>query len=96
MIASAKNSYDTQNTNIRQLGTNVVLVDQMLTQIRAGSQSGAHPAAGNDPVGRLPHLAGECLERKGSGSTFVVSGTGERFYNAVEGPEAGQRTNRPR
>ena len=30
MIASAKNSYDTQNTNIRQLGANVVLVDQML------------------------------------------------------------------
>ena len=30
MIASAKNSYDTQNSNIRQLGANVVLVDQML------------------------------------------------------------------
>ena len=30
MIASAKNTYDTQNTNIRQLGTNAVLVDQML------------------------------------------------------------------
>src|SRR5882757_10802588 len=32
MIASAKNTYDTQNTNIRQLGTNAVLVDQMLTK----------------------------------------------------------------
>ena len=32
MIASAKNTYDSQNTNIRQLGTNAVLVDQMLTQ----------------------------------------------------------------
>ena len=31
MIASAKNTYDSQNTNIRQLGTNAVLVDQMLT-----------------------------------------------------------------
>jgi|SRR5258708_1435202 hypothetical protein len=27
MIASAKNSYDTQSANIRQLGTNAVLVD---------------------------------------------------------------------
>ena len=27
MIASAKNSFDSQNTNIRQLGTNAVLVD---------------------------------------------------------------------
>ena len=32
MIASAKNTYDSQNANIRQLGTNAVLVDQMLTQ----------------------------------------------------------------
>ena len=39
MIASAKNSYDTQNTNIRQLGTNVVLVDQML--IKYGPEANA-------------------------------------------------------
>jgi hypothetical protein len=32
MIASAKNSYDTQSANIRQLGTNAVLVDQMLAK----------------------------------------------------------------
>ena len=32
MIASAKNTYDSQNANIRQLGTNAVLADQMLTQ----------------------------------------------------------------
>jgi len=33
MIASAKNTYDNQNSNIRQLGTNAVLIDQMLTQL---------------------------------------------------------------
>ena len=59
MIASAKNTYDNQNTNIRQLGTNAVLVDQMLTKYGAGSESGAHPAAGNDPLGNRPHLAGK-------------------------------------
>src|SRR6476620_8476453 len=32
MIASAKNTFDSQNTNVRQLGTNAVLVDQMLTK----------------------------------------------------------------
>src|ERR1044071_1777114 len=32
MIASAKNTFDNQNSNIRQLGTNAVLVDQMLTK----------------------------------------------------------------
>ena len=64
MIASAKNTYDNQNTNIRQLGTNAVLVDQMLTQYGAGSEGGAHPAAGNHPVGDRPHLAGERLGQR--------------------------------
>src|SRR5215510_5275144 len=35
MIASAKNTYDNQNSNIRQLGINAVLVDQMLTKYGA-------------------------------------------------------------
>ena len=59
MIASAKNTYDSQNTNIRQLGTNAVLVDQMLDQIRPGSEGGAHPAAGNHPIGDRADLAGK-------------------------------------
>src|SRR5215813_2663349 len=32
MIASAKNFYDSQSTNIRQLGANGVLADQMLAK----------------------------------------------------------------
>jgi hypothetical protein len=40
MIASAKNTYDNQNSNIRQLGTNAVLVDQMDLE-----PSSAHGAA---------------------------------------------------
>ena len=59
MIASAKNTYDTQNTNIRQLGTNAVLVDQMLTKYGAGNQRSAHAAAGTHPVGDRPDLAGK-------------------------------------
>ena len=39
MIASAKNTYDNQNTNIRQLGTNAVLVDQMLTKYGAEAKA---------------------------------------------------------
>ena len=57
MIASAKNTYDNQSTNIRQLGTNAVLVDQMLTKYGTGSKRGAQPAAGNHPVGDRPYLA---------------------------------------
>ncbi len=83
MIASAKNTYDNQNTNIRQLGTNAVLVDQMLTKYGAGSESGAHPAAGNDPLGNRAHLAGKYRGQRRR-IAFVVSSTGERFYNAIE------------
>jgi len=84
MIASAKNSYDTQNTNIRQLGTNVVLVDQML--IKYGPEANA---ARTLPRETVPSAAAriwqESIAGKDSGSTFVLSGTGERFYNSVEG-----------
>ena len=59
MIASAKNTYDTQNTNIRQLGTNAVLVDQMLTKYGPEAKSGADAAAGNHSFGNRPHLAGK-------------------------------------
>src|ERR1700712_4899672 len=40
MIASAKNTYDAQNTNIRQLGTNAVLVDRMLTKYGLAAREG--------------------------------------------------------
>lgn len=46
MIASAKNTYDNQNSNIRQLGTHAVLVDQMDLEL-----SSAHGAA-EDRVAR--------------------------------------------
>ena len=46
VIASAKNTYDNQNSNIRQLGTHAVLVDQMDLEL-----SSAHGAA-EDRVAR--------------------------------------------
>ena len=95
MIASAKNTYDNQNTNIRQLGTNAVLVDQMLTKYGAGSESGAHPAAGNHPLGDRPHLAGKRL-----GQRRRVDLCHQRDRRTVlqcgRRPEARQRRNRPR
>jgi hypothetical protein len=57
MIASAKNTYDSQNTNIRQLGTNAVLVDQMLTQY--GPEARRATLLGNHSIGYLTHLAGK-------------------------------------
>jgi peptidoglycan/LPS O-acetylase OafA/YrhL len=82
VIASAKNTYDNQDTNIRQLGTNVVLVDQML--IKYGPEAKAARTLLRETIpsatARIWHDGGNA-----GGSIFVVSDTAERFYNAVEG-----------
>ena len=83
MIASAKNSYDGQNTNIRQLGTNAVLVDQML--VKYGPEAKAARTLLRETIpSATARIWRENIEGT-DGSTFVVSGTAERFYNAVEG-----------
>jgi hypothetical protein len=83
MIASAKNTYDTQNTNIRQLGTNAVLVDQMLAKYGPEAAPTRTLLRETIPAATAriwqENIAGKI------GSTFVVTGTGERFYDAIEG-----------
>lgn len=82
MIASAKNTYDAQNTNIRQLGTNAVLVDQMLAKY------GPEAKAARTLLREIIPSATLRIWREsigGDGGSFVISGTAERFYNAVEG-----------
>jgi hypothetical protein len=82
MIASAKNTYDAQNTNIRQLGTNAVLVDQMLTKY------GPEAKAARSLLREIIPSATARIWREsidGDGGSFVISSTAERFYNAVEG-----------
>jgi len=82
MIASAKNTYDTQNTNIRQLGTNAVLVDQML--IKYGPEANAARTLLRETIpSATARIWRESIGGNGGGS-FVVSSTGERFYNAIE------------
>src|SRR6478752_8389182 len=84
MIASAKNSYDTQNSNIRQLGANVVLVDQML--LKYGPATKTARALLRELISTAAsRIWLENAERNRHESTFVVSGTADRFYNAVEG-----------
>jgi len=84
MIASAKNTYDSQNTNIRQLGTNAVLVDQMLTQYGPEAKAARTLLREIIPSATL-RIWQENAAGKGGGSAFVVSEMAERFYNAVEG-----------
>jgi Protein of unknown function (DUF4239) len=82
MIASAKNSFDSQNTNIRQLGTNAVLVDQMLTKYGPEAKT-ARTLLRETIPSATARIWRENVAAKG-GSTFVISETAERFYNAVE------------
>ena len=84
MIASAKNTYDSQNTNIRQLGTNAVLVDQMLTQYGPEAKP-ARTLLREIIPSATARIWRENASGKGGGSAFVVSEIAERFYNAVEG-----------
>ena len=83
MIASAKNSYDGQNTNIRQLGTNAVLVDQML--VKYGPDAKAARTLLRETIPSATARIWRENIQGTDGATFVVSGTAERFYNAVEG-----------
>ena len=84
MIASAKNTYDSQNSNIRQLGTHAVLVDQMLTQY--GSEAKAARTLLREIIpSATSRIWQENLSGTGGGSAFVVSDMAERFYNAIEG-----------
>ena len=84
MIASAKNTYDSQNANIRQLGTNAVLVDQMLTQY--GPEAKAARTLLREIIpSATARIWRENASGKGGGSAFVVGETAERFYGAVEG-----------
>jgi hypothetical protein len=88
MIASAKNTYDGQNANIRQLGTHAVMVDQMLTQY--GSDAKAARTLLREIIpSATSRIWQENASGKSGGSAFVVSDMAERFYNAVEGLKPG-------
>src|SRR6188508_1936265 len=79
MIASAKNTYDAQNTNIRQLGTNAVLLDQMLAKYGPEAKAARTLLREIIPSATMRIWRESIAE---DGSMLVVSGTAERFYNA--------------
>jgi hypothetical protein len=84
MIASAKNTYDNQNSNIRQLGINAVLVDQMLTKYGPEAKAARNLLREIIPSATA-RIWRENTAGKGGDPDFIVSETAERFYRAVEG-----------
>lgn len=92
MIASAKNSYDGQNTNIRQLAANAALADQMLGKY--GPEANTARALLREAI---PYTIARIWHENRSnaaGLTFVVGETGERFYNAIESLKPGDEEQR--
>jgi hypothetical protein len=83
MIASAKNSYDSQDSNIRQLGTNAVLLDQMLTKYGPDAKA-ARTLLREIIPSATARIWRENTAGKRHDATFVVSEMAERFYRAVE------------
>jgi Protein of unknown function (DUF4239) len=82
MIASAKNSFDSQNSNVRQLGTNAVLLDQMLTKYGPEAKT-ARTLLRETIPSATARIWRENIG-KGTEPTFIIGETAERFYNAVE------------
>ncbi|HMM91106.1 bestrophin-like domain [Bradyrhizobium sp.] len=84
MIASAKNTFDNQNSNIRQLGTNAALADQMLTKY--GPEAKAARTLLREIIpSATARIWRENNAGKGREPSFVVSEMAERFFRAVEG-----------
>jgi len=82
MIASAKNSYDTQTANVRQLTANIILLDELLEQY--GPET-------NDARAMIRRAAAITVQRIWQESTtgnnkgtFSASGAAEQFFLTVE------------
>jgi hypothetical protein len=98
MIASAKSSYDMQNTNVRQLTANLILTDQLLAQygpetreIRGLLRGGVGTVAD-----RIWHKNAAAPPQS---ATFSASSIAEQFYGAIEALSPGndlQRSLKPR
>ncbi len=81
MIASAKNSYDAQNTNVRQLAADLILTDQLLAHY--GPETHAIRSALRDAVATMT----DRIWRGNSSSdhdAFAISSGGEQLIAAIE------------
>jgi hypothetical protein len=97
MIASAKNSYDTQAANVRQLTANLILLDELLEQYGPETEDARRMIrrAAAITIQRIWH---EDPSAKNT-TTFSASGAAEQFFTIVEtlSPDSDlQRSVKPR
>lgn len=97
LIASAKNTYDTQNNNVRQLTAGIILLDQVMQQY--GPET--HDARVMMRLGldRLTSLMWQQETGVTTGTPFAATSTAEQFYVAIEAllpASEAQRSLKPR
>jgi hypothetical protein len=82
MIASAKNSYDTQIANVRQLTANIILLDELLEQY------GPETRAARTMIRSAAAITVQRVWQEGTATdtteTFTPSGPAERFFLTLE------------
>ncbi len=82
MIASAKNSYDTQVANVRQLTANIILLDELLEQY------GPETDEARAMIRRAAAITMQRVWRESTDTnskrTFSASGAAEEFFQNVE------------
>jgi hypothetical protein len=82
MIASAKNSYDSQIANVRQLTTNIILLDELLEQY------GPETSRARATIRRAAAITVQRIWREGTeaerAATFSPSGAAAQFFLGIE------------
>lgn len=82
MIASAKNSYDTQIANVRQLTANIILLDELLEQYGPETRQ-ARTMIRSAAAITVQRVWQESVATDTS-ATFTPSGAAERFFLTLE------------
>ena len=82
MIASAKNSYDTQTANVRQLAANIILLDELLEQY--GPETREARAMIRSAAAITVTRVWQESAAAGRAETFSPSGAAARFFLILE------------
>ena len=82
MIASAKNSYDTQTSNVRQLTANLILLDELLEQYGPETKDARAMIRGAAAI-TVQRIWRENATEQNT-ATFAPSAAAERFFYTIE------------
>jgi hypothetical protein len=82
LIASAKSAYDTQNTQVKQMTANIILLDLLLAQYGPDTNA-ARDLLRRGTVTLADRLWHENSSEPAKGTPFRMSGTADAFYDKL-------------